>query len=59
MILGDQECDEEIAYFLKHGERKPYKRTCTFKPPEFDWETVNEPSPYYCWRGRRIPQWFE
>ena len=59
MILGNQECDEEMAYFLKYGKIKPYKKTCLYEPAKHDYETDNEPPPYYCWQGSRIPQWFE
>ena len=58
-MLGDDECDEEIAYFLKHGKNKPYKRTCKNTQPQHDYERDNEPEPYYLWQGTRIPQWFE
>ena len=63
MILGNEECDEEIAYFLKHGKYPPYERhKCTYGLTEADIDYHihnNKPSPYYCWRGWRIPQWFE
>ena len=51
------ECDEDIAYILKYGKPKPYKRPeCKYAPPE-EWEIKQDE--YYCWRGTRIPQWFE
>lgn len=59
MILGNKECDEEIAYFMKLGKLKPYKKNCAFKTAEFDWERNNKPDEYYCWQGSRIPLWFE
>lgn len=34
MMLGIDECDEEMGYFLTYGKNKPYKRTCRVIPPE-------------------------
>ncbi len=52
--------DYNTAYFLKYGKNAPYrKKECAYQPPEFDWETMHNPPPYYCWHGSRIPQWFE
>lgn len=52
--------DYNTAYFLKYGKNAPYKKKeCKYTPPEFDWEQVNKQDEFYCWRGTRIPQWFE
>lgn len=52
--------DYDTAYFLKYGEKAPYREErCTRKEAAFDWEQVNESAPYYCWQGTRLPQWFE
>lgn len=52
--------DYDTAYFLKYGVNPPQvKKKCISTPAKFDWEKTNEPDPYYCWRGTRIPQWFE
>ena len=52
--------DYNTAYFMKYGKNAPmYEKHCKFAPAEFDWEVAYEPDPYYCWRGSRIPQWFE
>jgi hypothetical protein len=59
MMLGNQECDAETAYYLKHGTKPEYKYNCTASPPDCNWEKAYEPDPYYCWHGTRIPQWFE
>lgn len=56
-MLGDNECDEETAYFLKYGKNKPYKRTCKLVPPtedneeayrEYQEANFNE---YFDWAG--------
>lgn len=63
MILGNQECDEETAYFLMHGKLKPYERSnCQYGLSENDIDYhlhENRPDEYYCWQGTRIPCWFE
>jgi hypothetical protein len=63
MILGNQECDEETAYFLMHGKLKPYKRpNCQYGLSENDIDYhlhESRPDEYYCWQGTRIPCWFE
>ena len=63
MILGDKECDEETAYFLKHGKLKPYERcSCNYGLGESDNDYHlhdNRADEFYCWQGSRIPCWFE
>lgn len=59
MILGEKECDAEIAYYLKHGKMLAIHNKSTPKPAEFDWEKAYEQDSYHCWQGTRIPQWFE
>lgn len=47
--------DYDTAYFMKYGKNPPYrKKDCKYTPPEFDWERVNGPDDYICWRGARI-----
>jgi hypothetical protein len=47
--------DYDTAYFMKYGKNPPYRQKfCIYTPPEFDWERVNEPDDYICWRGARI-----
>lgn len=62
MILGDKECDEETAYFLKYGEMKPIKRSCQYGLNDDDIDYYihdKRPDEYYCWQGTQIPRWFE
>ena len=33
MMLGDTECDADLAYYLKYGKELPLKR-CKFVPPD-------------------------
>lgn len=33
MMLGDTECDADLAYYLKYGKEPPLKR-CKFVPPD-------------------------
>lgn len=59
MMLGNQECDAETAYYLQYGTYPKYEYNCTVVPPAYDKETDFTPDTYYCWYGTRIPQWFE
>lgn len=62
MKLGEAECDENIAYFLKYGKIKPLERTCKYGLTDDDIDYYihdNKPDEYYCWQGTRIPCWFE
>ena len=43
MMLGNQECDAETAYYLKHGTKPEYKYNCTASPPDCNWEKAYEP----------------
>ena len=58
MMLGDSECDEEMAYFLEHGKHKPVVRNCKFSEVsisdalEREWEKPD--MQYILWRGWRI-----
>lgn len=48
--------DYNTAYFLKYGKNAPVlKKEGKFTPPEFDWERVNEPAQFECYRGWRMP----
>lgn len=49
----------DVLYCFIHGQNPPPKEKCQHAPAEFDWESANEPDPYYCWQGTRLPQWFE
>lgn len=46
MMLGEFECDEETAYFLKHGKHMPLKERCKqsqfSSDPEYDEELYRE-----------------
>ena len=61
MILGEQECNDEIAYFLTYGEIKPYERSsCQYGLSENDIDYhihEKEPDTYICWQGSQIPKW--
>lgn len=45
MMLGNQECDAETAYYLKHSTKPEYKYNCTASPPDCNWEKAYEPRP--------------
>ena len=47
MMLGNQECDAETAYYLKHGTKPEYKYNCTASPPDCNWEKAYEPDPWF------------
>lgn len=52
--------DYNTAYFIKYGRNAPvYTKEYKYVAPDIDWERVNEPDPYYCWRGTQIPSWFQ
>jgi hypothetical protein len=36
MILGEYECDDDIAYFLENGNYPPIKERCKHKQPDYD-----------------------
>lgn len=62
MILGNTECDEDLAYFFRYGKIKPVKRNKRYglTDDDIDYHIHEEDiDTYYCWQGTRIPCWFE
>lgn len=62
MKLGEIECDEETAYFLKYGKHKVHEKKCKqgLTSDDIDYYIHdNKQDKYYCWQGTRIPKWFE
>ena len=62
MKLGEKECDYEIAHFMKCGVYPKVTNTCKYglTDDDIDFYTHKQNfDEYYCWRGTRIPQWFE
>lgn len=62
MILGNTECDYDTAYFLKNGEYPKKENNCKYGLTNDDVDYYiheNRQDEYYCWRGSRIPCWFE
>ena len=63
MILGNNECDSELAYFLEYGELKPYERNnCKYGLTENDIDYhfhEKKEDEFICWQGSQIPNWLQ
>lgn len=50
----------ENSIFGDLWNEETIKELQQYKPPEGTGTPLNEePDPYYCWQGTRIPCWFE